>query len=270
MKKNSKDIVVKSEVVSVNDIKKEMTINSEDITRLVGHLDLVKQVVSETLKEGINGDYAVVPGTQKQALLKPGAEKLMKLFGLGVRFVESEKELDRYENFALYSYIAEVYHLRTGVVIASCEGTANSWEKKYKERTVYVKGIKSGTEPTPVCDILNTLKKMAQKRAMVGAVIIATGASDYFTQDEDEIENQQPIKKEVKKTDASRFTQGDQKNPGDFVAQGGKFKGIAIKDIEEKELTGYCKYVVENNPEINGPMKEFVDNAREFLRQKSA
>ena len=32
-------------------------------------------------------------------------------------------------------------------------------------------------------DQINTLKKMAQKRAFVGAVLLATGASEYFTQD---------------------------------------------------------------------------------------
>lgn len=34
-----------------------------------------------------------------------------------------------------------------------------------------------------ISDIINTLDKMAQKRAMVAATLIATNASDYFTQD---------------------------------------------------------------------------------------
>jgi hypothetical protein len=37
--------------------------------------------------------------------------------------------------------------------------------------------------PTPISDIQNTLMKMAQKRAMVGATILAAAASDFFSQD---------------------------------------------------------------------------------------
>ena len=34
-----------------------------------------------------------------------------------------------------------------------------------------------------VSDLVNTIDKMAQKRAFVAAILIATNASDYFTQD---------------------------------------------------------------------------------------
>lgn len=259
------------EIVVINDIKKDMAINSEDISRLVGHLEMVKKVVSEVLREGIDGDYAVVPGTDKgdkkpvKALLKPGAEKLMKIFGLGVRFKQVENELDRSENFAMYSYEAEVYHLRTGINIATCEGTANSHEKKYKERSVYKGGVFAGREPTPVTDILNTLKKMAQKRAMVGAVILATAASDYFTQDEEEIEEQKPVKK-TSTINADRFT-GPAKDLGEYtVTVSGKFKGKKLSEIDKKDLSGYIESVTKNNPNVNGPLKDFIDNAREYLR----
>ena len=85
------------------------------------------------------------------------------------------------------------------LIIATCEGSCNSHEKKYKERRVYEKvqmsrkdgstydkRVERGVESTPVTDVLNTLQKMAQKRAYVGAVILATGASDFFNQDIDD------------------------------------------------------------------------------------
>jgi hypothetical protein len=253
------------EVATQNDYKNDLSLTGDDITRVVGHLAVVKEAVSKILKEGIDGDYAIVPGTKKKALLKPGAEKLTKLFGLGVRFIAGDKEFDRYENFAMYSYIAEVYHLKTNIVIASCEGTCNSWEKKYKERSVYRGGVFVGMEATPVCDILNTLRKMSQKRAMVGAVILATGASDYFTQDEEEIEAQAPIKKAPVKTDAARFETKGSKDPASYVIPIGKFKDKKISDVNPKELTDYMSYIASNNPSIEGKLKEFLDTAREFL-----
>jgi hypothetical protein len=254
-------------IVSTSDFKREMGISSEDLQRVVNHLEIVKEAVSKVLKEGIDSDYAIVPGTQKKALLKPGAEKIMRLFNLGVRFVQVDNELDRYENFALYSYNAEVYNLKTGIVIASCEGTANSQEKKYKERAVYKNKVFAGMEPVPVCDILNTLKKMAQKRAMVGAVILATGASDYFTQDEDEIESQEPVKKPAKKTDVKQFS-SEAKDPGEYLVTIGKFAKdgpVKLNTIDKKELADYMEWTAKNNPKIDGKLKEFFDTAREYL-----
>lgn len=264
----------KNEVVNVDfqqmtgrDFKNELSLTGDDIERVVSHLKQVKEVVSKVLKEGKDGegDYGVVPGTKKQSLYKAGAEKLMMLFGLGVRVKLADKELDRYENFAMFSYEAEVYHLKTGIVKATCIGTANSWEKKYKDRSVYIQGVFSGKEPTPISDILNTLMKMAQKRAVVGAVILATGASDYFTQDEDEIAEQQPQKREANKADSSRFNSKSD-NPADYVCPIGKFKGKKLSDIEAKELEGYLNYLATNNPNPDGQLKTLVDTAREFLR----
>ena len=259
------------EIIEVkNDIKNELSLNSADIERVINHLIMVKKVVSEVLKEGKEGegDYGIVPGTKKKALFKAGAEKLRMVFGLGVRFNLRDSEFDRYENFARYTYDCEVFHLKTGTVIANCEGTANSQEKKYKERSVYVERVYSGKEAIPVSDIQNTLMKMAQKRAFVGAVIIATGASDYFTQDEDEIAQQETVKKAASKADHSRF-QSQAGNKQDYVAPIGKFKGKKLSEIESKELAGYVEYMATNNPQANGALKEFIDTAREFLRTSS-
>lgn len=258
----------KKDVIVVNDIKKDLSINAEDISRLTDHLALVKRVVSEVLVNDINGDYAEVPGTRKKALLKPGAEKLMRIFGLGVRFKILDSQFDRYENFAMYSYDAEVFHLKTGTVIANCEGTCNSQEKKYKERSIYKtvggKKVYQGAEAIPVSDIVNTLKKMAQKRAMVGAVIIATGASDYFTQDEEEIEAQESIKNEVKANE-DRFSK-EKVDHSNYVIPVGKFKDKKLSEVDKAELTGYLSYITANNQNIDGKLKEFVDITREYIR----
>lgn len=263
----SKDIIV----ADSSHMKNELSLNSEDVTRLVSHLKIVRQVVSEVMVEGLDGkgDYGVVPGTKQKALYKAGSEKLMKLFGLGVRFRETGKEFDRYENFAMFTYEAEVYHLKSGTVIATCEGTANSQEKKYKEKAIYTNRVKTGVEIVPVCDILNTLRKMAQKRAMVGAVIIATGASDYFTQDEDEIASQAPTKKEATVSDASRFEK-PASNLGSYIAPVGKHKDKTLDQIGAKELANYVAWVTANNQTIDGKMKEFIDTSRDYLKTVSA
>lgn len=150
------------------------------------------------------GDYGIIPGTKKNCLFKQGAEKLLRLFGLGVRFRQVDKEIDHNANFALYTYRAEVYVLSTGINVSECEATANSREVKYKERTEWKtnkNGAREATKvETPIYDVLNTLQKMAQKRALVGATLLATGASEYFTQDMLEPEDIEEAKPEPKPT----------------------------------------------------------------------
>lgn len=161
-----------------------LPVTREDFETLTQQRKLLQEFVSKQLRKDV--DYGIIPGTPKPSLFKPGAEKLAGVFGLGAKFELVDKALDGEKNFALFNYKCIISHRKSGQVIAECDGTANSQEKKYKERTTWVDN-KKVKEPTPVYDILNTLQKMAQKRAYVGAVILATGASDFFTQDIDDV-----------------------------------------------------------------------------------
>jgi hypothetical protein len=67
-----------------------------------------------------------------------------------------------------------------GQILASCSASANNLENKYRTLSVW--------------DTRNTLRRMAEKRAHVAAVLMATGASDMFSQDlEDVAEDGTPI-----------------------------------------------------------------------------
>ena len=55
---------------------------------------------------------------------------------------------------------------------------------KFKDGDPEIENQPTGRVPNPdVADIVNTIQKMAQKRALVAAVLNATNASDWFTQD---------------------------------------------------------------------------------------
>lgn len=144
-----------------------VNLRASSLPELAAQRTQLKEFVQAALAENV--DYGIIPGTPKPSLYKPGAEKLCKLFQLGSRIVDKDRILEPANEFAMFSYTVEVFHIPTGRAVAQCEGSANSQEKKYKSR--------------PAADQLNTLMKMAQKRALVGAVIVATGASDFFTQD---------------------------------------------------------------------------------------
>jgi hypothetical protein len=129
--------------------------------------ELAAYIKSE-LSEGV--DFGTIPGCgSKPSLFKPGAEKLLNLFSLGSRIASSWRDIDHQNQRITVGYTMEVYHLASGKAISQCEGSANSMERKYSTQ--------------PYMNMLNTLMKMAQKRAVVGAAILAVHGSDFFTQD---------------------------------------------------------------------------------------
>lgn len=226
-----------------------MSVSAQDVDALSAHLKAIKGFVTDQLRQGIDNDYAVVPGTKKRSLLKPGAEKLMKLFGFSSRTECIEKTISPEENFAMFTYKASVIHIKSGQIVAECEGICNSMEKKYRNNQSM--------------DILNTLMKMAQKRALVGAVILATGASDYFTQDEEEIEYQN----RSRSVDHSKFKDvAPSGDLGSYEVLVGKHKGKTLAEVGEKDLSNYLNWMSKNQENPTGPMLELLNKGREFLR----
>jgi hypothetical protein len=89
---------------------------------------------------------------------------------------------------------------------------------------------KTGEEMTPIADIQNTLMKMAQKRAFVGATILAVGASDFFTQDlEDFGENEGTVP--TTEQPKGQFSDDDRTVRLKKLIDGCRKVGISEKDI---------------------------------------
>lgn len=157
------------------------------------------EFIDQQLKE--KTDYDKIPGTDRPTLLKPGAEKLEKLFFLTHR-KECTEKIVRPE-YIKYTYKTIVYD-KNGNAKATCEGTCNSKENKYRYSNISERDatpeqkqqgkpiVKTGKygqykvyriEKTDFFDVENTIMKMAQKRSYVGAILEATGSSGRFTQD---------------------------------------------------------------------------------------
>lgn len=179
-----------------------------DATQVVERKALVDELIRDNMQDGV--DYGKIPGTNKDTLFKGGAEQLASWFGYAVTFPDDRKRVheDWSGGFFAYSYVCEIIDRRTGSVVAECEGSANSKETKYRWRWAFASEVReAGLNPDDLesktrkskrtgkpykvykiendepFDLLNTLQKMAQKRAMVGAVLIATAQSGRFTQD---------------------------------------------------------------------------------------
>jgi len=195
-----------------------------EASELVGRLAVIRDAMQTAMQQDV--DYGVIPGTQKPALLKPGAEKLSVLFQLDVQLV-NEKAWGPGDHLTVMSR-ATVHHAPTGLRLGFGEGLCTTREKKYAkrkqervcptcEKPAVIKGkaeygggwlcwrkrdgcgakfsdgdpaIESqevGEIDNPeLPDLWNTVVKMAEKRARVDAVLAVTGASALFTQDVEE------------------------------------------------------------------------------------
>lgn len=202
------------------DIVTRFVVSMDDLRHQLRQLEEFKR---DIMIDGV--DFGIIPGTPKPTLLKPGAEKLSLAFGLAPTFDTATSIEDWERGLFFYDERCTLTSRRTGQVVASANGSANSREPRYRWRDAKPACLNCGkdlrrsrnpdgnrSEPGWYCwaktggcgatfpaaqitgptgrienpepfELVNTIKKMAQKRALVAAVLIATGGSGIWTQD---------------------------------------------------------------------------------------
>ncbi|WP_339196692.1 hypothetical protein MKY27_17730 [Solibacillus sp. FSL R5-0449] len=130
-------------------------------------IDKLQEFVKTSMVRGV--DYGSIDGFSKPTLLKPGAEKLCDAFG----FSKTVDVINRIEQWDVGIFSYEVRVTLSNKVTAAVEaegiGSCNSKETAFRYQDPFT--------------IVNTLLKMAKKRALIDAVLSATRASGLFTQD---------------------------------------------------------------------------------------
>lgn len=117
-------------------------------------------------------DFAVIPKTKAPVLLKPGAERIIALYGLLQRHTIVSCIEDPKTPFFMYTDKCELVKIAsdgTEYVMASAYGSANTSEK-------------SGGFASPY-DLANSAIKKAQKRSTVACAIDVASCSGIFAQD---------------------------------------------------------------------------------------
>jgi hypothetical protein len=243
--------IIEAEFKSTSDI----TVSDHSIKALGERIEKMKVFVSAQMVKGIDNDYAIIPGTKKMSLLKPGAEKLLLLFNLGFKFNILNQVIDLYGGEVSFLIECKVFRKNDAVVVGEYMGFCSNKEKKYEKQN-----------PS---DMVNTILKMCQKRALVGATIAATGASDYFTQDLEDMEGQRKAP-----ADATKFVKKEGEDNASYVVKIGKFTGKKLSEINPRELSGYVEYCVsqaqKEGKAIDGDLKTMIDKSREYLRTAGA
>lgn len=163
-------------------------------------IQLMQQLMKTVMRNNVH--YGTIPGCGKPSLWLPGAQVLKVSFKLGTRYSVEDLSTSFEKCFRV---TAEVFDQQTGNILGYGVGECSSSEEKYawrkaicdeefeatpetEKREKYQKGYGGSfytvkqirTNPS---DVSNTILKMATKRADIHGTINATGASDVFTQD---------------------------------------------------------------------------------------
>jgi len=197
----------------VQSITKAVAYQEDDIGLSVAQVIAQSQKVIEVMRSVMKEDvhYGTIPGCPKPCLYKPGAEKLGLTFRLSPRFEIIEVDLGN--GHRKYDVVCRLTTIGSERFISEGVGSCSTMEGKYRFRSEstgqevpkeYWKhrdsALLGGHEFSPKkldgqwvivhrvehdnpADYYNTCAKMAAKRAHVAAILLATAASDVFTQD---------------------------------------------------------------------------------------
>lgn len=164
-----------------------LDLNNNDLNLLhkrIKFFDDQANTIRDSLEEGILLDYAKIPGCgSKPSLLLPGARKIAMTFGITTQFDIVEKEVS--ENTLKVRYVVKATCLINGNIISESFGGANNLESKSANMNE------------------NSILKIAQKRAFIGAILQVSNLSKLFTQDVEDMEPKTKnfvAKKEVDET----------------------------------------------------------------------
>lgn len=217
------------------------------------NVQLIQQVMADVMIKDVH--YGTIPGTQKPTLYKAGSEKILATF----RIAAYPKEIEDLSTDDEIRYRVKVHGVAMendmvlfGVGIGEC----SSNEEKYKwrkpvcdeefnetpedrRRLKWFKGY--GDKPpyqqkqirTSPSDVANTVLKMAKKRGQIDMTLTATGASDVFDQDLEDLPEGLVGEVAEKKTPVK----APQKKATPTVAAGSNMAAITIKEVIEQTTT---------------------------------
>jgi hypothetical protein len=186
-------------------------------------LKSIRTFIKEEFKKDL--DFGTVPGTEKQTLLQPGAQKTAMYFNAAPHHQFQRFELGN--GHVEFVVTTQLIHRATGAIIGSGVGSCTTMEKKYRYRdenrkcplcgkeSIYkskqdrggwycwakrggcgaqfkdgepsiVNQLVGRVENPDIADVRNTVLKMACKRSFVAASMSLGCLGELFTQDLDE------------------------------------------------------------------------------------
>jgi hypothetical protein len=228
---------------------------------LMGQQALIKEAMQRAMVRDV--DYGRIPGSEKDSLWQPGAQKICMLFRLAPIF--QSKEIFDGNHFTVKS-TCTIEHAPSKMTLGSGEGLCTTKEKKYAKRKENGRIVDNANLP----DLYNTVLKIGNKRALVAAVLNVTAAGDIFTQDVGEepliVEDRdEPKPTEAIVKDAPKEEAGTNGGNGHIEWRG------QLSRVEALELPGgrpAWSIVNGDGMEFKTTDPTFADFARSLIREK--
>lgn len=248
------------------------TVEIDNIANTMAKIQQMQNVVQKTLKKG--HDFGEVPGTSKPTLLKPGGEKICMLFGLNpeYEFLQTTEDYDK----EFFSYNIRCTLFRNRQPVAQGVGSCNSKEKKYRfvnvdtipetyigqseEYTDKYGRVRYKINNPDICSLVNTILKMAKKRAFIDAVLQVASLSEVFTQDVEDMGDF------IQQEQDATLTIEQAKN---LKLSFGKYKGTSLIDLVHKD-SNYCDWLYGNekaDPVIKKALQMILEEASKQTSQ---
>jgi uncharacterized protein (DUF3820 family) len=238
-------VVRQQSVQTVNSMSIIDSVDLESVKNTLSKINQFQVVVQNTLKA--NHDYGIVPGTSKPSLFKPGAEKILMMFGVTSEYEVTERVQDYEKGFFAFTVKCLIY--KNGMKITEGVGHCNTKEKKYINQDPYT--------------LANTCLKMAKKRAQIDATLTLASLSEIFTQD---IEDMQEF---VQTEQVETMTAQD---AAQIKLTFGKYKGKTLKEIY-KAQPDYLEWLLKQDrtdPVIKKGIELMFEAVRQQAQQKQA
>ena len=269
------------------------TTNQMSVPQLMEQVQVIQQVLTGAMKKGVHYDAIPGTGrweedpktgkkmfVEKPVLLKPGVEKINMIFRIGSE-PQITRESDGFDTH--FHIVCRMFHIDTGITLGYGvgEGSTNEskwawrkavcdaeyeqtletrrrihWQKKHKtdkknsgDEFESIKQVRQNP-----ADIINTVLKMAIKRAEVDGCRKVTACSDVFDQDidEDHIRSAVGADNTDMQSGENRYQQPQRKEP-EQPQQSAPQNPTLISDAQRKRL-----YAI-------GKSKGLSDNEMSFI-----
>ena len=210
----------------------EKQVGALTVSDVRGQVQLIQHVLREVMQQ--DQHYGKIPGTDKPSLLKAGAEKLCLTFRLDPQYEIETKQDGLHRDITSKCTLYHIPSgQRFGSGMGSCSTRESKYAYRHAQRkcpscgkAAIIKGKEeygggwvcfkkkegcgakfedtapeivsqeAGRVPNEdIADQYNTVLKMANKRSLVAAVLNTTAASDIFTQDMEDLPQQEAAPK---------------------------------------------------------------------------
>jgi len=250
-------------------------------SEILAQVRLIQEVMAAVMTEGHH--YGKIPGTPKPTLYKPGAEKLLSTFHIGVDPRDEIADLSSDDEIR-YRVLTKGFSQVTGDLLGVGVGECSSNEEKYKwrkpvcdeefEETLTDRkriAWKKGEQGKPYqqkqirmnpIDVANTILKMAKKRALVDMTLTVTAASDIFDQDLEDL----PEGMEIGQNGKPPLKEPQKKNRDQAPIVTTRIKDVTTTSGKKQDGSPWILYIVltENDEKYSTFSKSMGEAARKF------